>query len=216
MRKIGLLLLCAVIMTGCVTEPEPKKLVESVPPPPPPKTIFTPAMFDKIPENQRDKIQFYLSAQITLTESTPGAVNVDNKSGMIIITEDAIDRKIQIPAEAPGILTVPDMKKGVIVLTIGFDENNKRHELLFAENRQRERFELMIVIEDGLPKTTYGGAAYEIYYPGPGIPHLLVATEQRTAKHPNTNVVKGRYITDAKDNITDTPSGVKDPPKAPE
>jgi hypothetical protein len=150
-------------------------------------------MFDKIPEDSLDKIQFYLSNRITLTESNPGAMSVD--SGVIIITEDSIFKEVTVPVETPGVLRSYELRDGLIALKVGFDED-PQYELLFVGNRERERFEIMIVIEDGLPKTTYGDTNYEISYQGPGIPHLLVVTEERTSKHQGAIIVKGRYIMD--------------------
>ncbi|MDR3162030.1 MAG: hypothetical protein LBU28_10515 [Spirochaetaceae bacterium] len=155
-------------------------------------------MFEKISDEQLNRIQFYLSKRITLTESMPGAVNV-NDSGVIIITEEAVLKEVTIRSETAGVLSGCKPIDGRMTLIIGFDEDNKRSELRFIENRERERFELMMAIDDGLPKTSYGDAIYEISYQGPGIPHLLVITEQRATNQREARVVRGRYIIDMED-----------------
>lgn len=162
-------------------------------PVPLPKTPFTISMHRALPNDQLNRIQFFLSNSITLTqEETRMNIKVDS-TGKIITTDGLDYNQIQIPAETPGRLGVnSEYNTGYGILAICFEDININNNVIyFQPNPDKDRYELMYFSRDGTRLIKYGDLDYEVSYLRE-IPYLLVVNEQQKDDRMNTRTVTGR------------------------
>jgi hypothetical protein len=158
-----------------------------------PKTPFTIAMRGALPDNQLDKIQFFLSNGITLTqEETRMNIKVDS-TGKIITTDGLDYNQIRIPAETPGRLGINSTYNAEYgILAVCFEDININNNVIyFQPNPDKDRYELMYFSRDGTKLIKYGDLDYEVSYLRE-IPYLLVINEQQKDDRMNTRTVTGR------------------------
>ncbi|MFP3090667.1 hypothetical protein LQZ21_10110 [Treponema sp. TIM-1] len=182
---------------GGKKQPDPAPSVVLAPEPeialPLPKTPFTIAMRRALPDDQLNRIQFFLSNGITLTqEETRMNIKVD-VTGKIVTTDGLDYNQIRIPAETPGRLGVnSEYNTEYGILAVCFEDMNINNNVVyFQPNPDRDRYELMYFSRDGTKLLKYGDLDYEISYLRE-IPYLLVINEQQKDDRMNTRTVTGR------------------------
>jgi hypothetical protein len=165
--------------------------VVSVPVAPLPKTAFTVSLRRILPEDQLNKVQFYLSNNLTLTKQE-NKVNVKvDVEGKIIRTDGMDYNQIQMPAETPGRLGQINADE-YDVLAVCFEDNNINNNVIyFQPNLEKDRYELMYFSRDGIKLIRYGDTDYEISY-SRELPYLLVVNEYQKDDNINTRTVTGR------------------------
>jgi hypothetical protein len=172
---------------------EPTTPVVSVPAASPPlsKTAFSVSLRRVLPDDQLNKVQFYLSNGLTLTkEENKLNIKVDAE-GKIIRTDGLDYNQIQIPAETPGRLGQINTDE-YDVLAVCFEDNNINNNVIyFQPNPEKDRYELMYFSRDGIKLIRYGDMDYEISY-SRELPYLLVVNEQQKNDNIYTRTVTGR------------------------
>ncbi|MDR0689757.1 MAG: hypothetical protein LBG08_05785 [Spirochaetaceae bacterium] len=168
-------------------EPAP----EFVPPPPLPKTPFTVSLRRILPDDQLNRVQFYLSNALTLTkEENKLNIKVDS-DGKIIRTDGLDSNQIKIPMETPGRLGQINTDE-YDVLAICFEDSNVNNNVIyFQPNPEKDRYELLFFSRDGIKLIRYGDTDYEISY-SRELPYLLVVNEQQIDDSIKTRTVTGR------------------------
>ncbi|MDR2363693.1 MAG: hypothetical protein LBD65_04685 [Spirochaetaceae bacterium] len=159
--------------------------------PPLPKTPFTVSLRRILPEDQLNRVQFYLSNSLTLLkEENKLNVKVDSE-GKIIRTDGLDSNQIKIPMETPGRLGQINTDE-YDVLAICFEDSNVNNNVIyFQPNPEKDRYELMFFSRDGIKLIRYGDTDYEISY-SRELPYLLVINEQQKNDNINTRTVTGR------------------------
>jgi hypothetical protein len=172
-----------------VEKPAPEYAV--VPEAPLPKTPFTVSLRRILPDDQLNKVQFYLSNSLTLMKEENN-VNIKVDAAGKIIKTDGLDyNQIQIPAETPGRLGQINADE-YDVLAICFEDNNLNNNVIyFQPNPEKDRYELMFFSRDGIKLIRYGDLDYEISY-SRELPYLLVVNEQQKNDNIKTRTVTGR------------------------
>jgi hypothetical protein len=158
-----------------------------------PKTPFTIAMYRALPADQLNKVQFFLSNGITLTqEETKLNIKVD-VTGKIVTTDGLDYNQIRIPAETPGRLGVnSDYNTEYGIVAVCFEDASISNNVIyFQPNPDKDRYELMYFSRDGTKLIKYGDQDYEVAYIRE-IPYLLVINEQQNDDRMNTRTVTGR------------------------
>jgi hypothetical protein len=174
-----------------VVEPVPEPVSIPAAPLPVPKTVFSVSLRRILPDDQLNKVQFYLSNGLTLMkEENKVNIKVDPE-GKIIKTDGLDYNQIQIPAETPGRLGQINTDE-YDVLAICFEDSNINNNVIyFQPNLEKNRYELMFFSRDGIKLIRYGDMDYEISY-SRELPYLLVVNEQQKNNNINTRTVTGR------------------------
>ncbi|MDR2630610.1 MAG: hypothetical protein LBC60_06785 [Spirochaetaceae bacterium] len=160
-----------------------------------PKTTFTISMRRELPDAELNRIQFFLSNGITLTQEA-ARMNIKVDSTGKIVTTDGLDyNQIRIPAETPGRLGVNnDYSSEYGILAVCFEDNNMNNNVIyFQPNPEKDRYELIFFSRDGTKLVKYGDLDYEVSYLRE-IPYLLVINEQQKDDRMNTRTVTGRHL----------------------
>jgi hypothetical protein len=220
MRRIGILLTIALLLTFCKTAPEPEPKSEpepeSAPAPapiaestfeydeedaPPPeivRNIFTPTIRRQLSGNQIRRIQYYLSDDLTLTR-----VISEDKSevsaGKVIVRNGRIVEELIISKDTPGELMEVSsffLYSGEVEgLGICFEEDNENlDKILFfiPDEESDERYDLMF-IDDEDNKVLCGDVEYEASY-GEEIPHLMSDIDSQDTSKVESRRATGRVV----------------------
>jgi hypothetical protein len=206
MRKLSILVIIALLISACGSTPEPEPPpppppVAAPPPPPPPpppvpKTTFTVSTRRTLQEDQLYEIQFYISTNLVLTREINTTETSINALGAIVIRNGRDAEEITVAAETPGEMVVRDtmMLNGVETEYLGICfEDNVLNTLYFIPNAEKNRYELLYYMKNGLKTILYDEHEFEVVY-RPEIPYLLIINEAKVEEIVEKRNAAGRKL----------------------
>jgi hypothetical protein len=145
--------------------------------------------------NNIKNVPYFISDSISLEYSKTTQNLEITERGEVILKEIAVENRININKETPGILVAVNYDtSGRMLLAINFDENDGAYPLIFREgDRDRSFYLIHYVLGGSERKLHYGKELYDLQL-GESIPRLQIRFEETLESRPEIRTLQGRRI----------------------